>query len=186
MSCCSTMPRMNLVIIGFPGSGKGTQSKLISKHYGVRHITSGHLLREESKKDTKAAAEIRELLKTGQLFPDELVKKILLENMPRENFILDGYPRKLSQVNTFKDIDLVIYLDLPHDEALKRILSRQHGRCDDNRETAKVRLRIFKEETEPVIDYYKQKGILEVIDGTKNEEDVFDSIREVIFKRFQV
>lgn len=180
------MPRMNMIIIGLPGSGKGTQSKRIANHYGIRHMTSGGLLRQESEGDTKTSAEIRELMKTGQLFPDELVEEVLLKNVPKENFILDGYPRKLSQVNTFGDIDLVIYLCLPEKDALKRILSRQEGRSDDNKEVAEVRLRVFKDETEPIIGYYKQKGILEVIDGSKAEDDVFNSIKEVIFKRFQI
>lgn len=186
MSCCSTMPRMNLIIIGLPGSGKGTQSKMLADHYGIKHITSGDLLREESEKDTGTAAEIRELMKTGRLFSDELVEKVLIEKVPRENFILDGYPRKLSQVGTFKDIDLVLYLDLPEDEALKRILDRQQGRSDDNRETAKVRLHVFKKETEPLINHYRQKGILETIDGSKGKEDVFSSIKEAVYRRFQV
>lgn len=175
-----------MIIIGLPGSGKGTQSKMIANHYGVKHITSGGLLREESEGDTQVSAEVKELMKTGCLFPDELVESVLLKNTPKENFILDGYPRTISQVNTFKEIDLVIYLSLPEEEALRRILGRQEGRSDDCRETAEVRLRIFRDETEPIIDYYRQKDILEVVDGSKKEDDVFNSIKEIIFRRFQI
>lgn len=185
-TCCQTSTRLNLIVIGAPGAGKGTQSKRISEKYNLTHITSGELLREESQKETETAEKIEQLMETGKLFPDDLVKQVLLDNVPKSNFILDGYPRKLSQISTFSNIDLVLFIDLPEDVCVSRILNRNEGRSDDNEEAVKVRLRCFRKETEPVIEYYKNKGILETIDGNGTEDDVFAKICEVIFKRFNI
>lgn len=184
-TCCTTQ-RLNLIIMGLPGSGKGTQSDKIAKRYDLKHITTGQLLREEAEKDTKTAREINRLMKTGELFPDELVNSVLTESMPRSNFLLDGYPRTLTQVDVVKDIDLVIYIDLPEEEAIRRILNRNEGRPDDNEKTVKIRLDAFNTETIPVIEYYKKKGILEIVDGMGSEESIFNRITEVIFRRFNI
>lgn len=182
-TCCTTQ-KLNLIVIGLPGCGKGTQSARIAGHYNLKHVTSGGLLRQEVERGGKYASQIQELMKTGQLFPDDLVNSILLEHVPRENYVLDGYPRKLSQVDTFGDIDLVICIELPEEEAIRRILHRNQGRSDDSREAVRVRLRAFKKETEPVVDYYRSKGILETVDGQGTEEEVFGRIKEAIFKKF--
>lgn len=186
VTCCSTITKLNLIIMGAPGAGKGTQSKRLAEKYSLKHVTTGELLREESEKQTKTAEQIKELMETGKLFPDDLVKQVLIDNIPKTNFILDGYPRKLSQISTFKDIDLVIYIELSEKECVSRILNRNEGRSDDNEEAIKVRLKCFQKETEPVIDYYKNKGILETINGDGSEDDVFAKICEVIFKRFNI
>ncbi|ELA42887.1 uncharacterized protein VICG_00202 [Vittaforma corneae ATCC 50505] len=184
-TCCTTQ-KLNLIVIGLPGCGKGTQSAKIAKHYNLKHVTSGDLLRQEVERNSKYAKQIQELMKTGKLFPDDLVNSILLEHVPKENYILDGYPRKLSQVKTFEDIDLVIYIELPEQEAVRRILHRNQGRSDDSEEAVKVRLRAFDRETEPVIEYYKSRGILEVVDGQGSEEEIFGRIQELIFKKFNI
>lgn len=185
-TCCCTRSRMNLVIIGMPGSGKGTQSKKIADCYEIKHITSGELLRNESKKSTKNAKIIKELLGTGQLLPDSIVNEVVAENKPECDFILDGYPRKISQAERLSEIDLVIFIDLPEEEAVKRILKRKDGRSDDNEEAVKIRLKEFGEQTEPVINWYKEKGILEIVDGRGTEEDVFSRIKELIFKKLNI
>ncbi len=182
-TCCTTQ-KLNLVIIGLPGSGKGTQSTKIAERYNLKHVTSGDLLRQEAENGGKYAKRIEELMKTGKLFPDELVESILIDHVPKENFILDGYPRKLSQVETFKDIDLVVYIELPEDEVVNRIIHRNEGRADDTKEAIKTRLSVFHKETEPVINHYKTKNILEVVDGLGTEDQVFERITNVIFKRF--
>lgn len=184
---CCTMVRLNLIIAGFPGSGKGTQAKKIAKHYGLKHVSSGELLREEAEKDSSPyAQEINKLASSGKLYPDDLVKSVLLERVPSDNFILDGYPRKLSQVETFKNIDLVIFLTLSEKEAIKRISLRKEGRPDDNAKTAETRISVFLKDTKPVMDYFSKKGLLVEIDGGKTIDIVFSAIREAIYKRFQV
>jgi adenylate kinase len=186
ITCCETILRLKLILIGAPGSGKGTQSKRLAERYNLKHVTSGDLLREEQEKDTKLALKIGELMQSGKLFPDELVKDVLIDNVPACNFILDGYPRKISQISTFKNIDLVIFIDLPQEECINRILHRNEGRADDNKEAASVRFNCFKKETEPVIEYYKHMGILELIDGIGSEDEVFGRITEALFKRFNI
>lgn len=181
-----TIQKMNIIVIGLPGSGKGTQSRKLAEHYNLKHVVSGDVLRQEAKKDTQFAKELRDLMKSGRLFPDELVNKVFLEHVPEYNYILDGYPRKLSQTSTLNDIDLVLFIEVSEDEAIRRILHRNEGRSDDNAESIRKRLQVFKEETEPVINFYKEKGVLEVVDGNGNEEEIFGKIKEIIFKRFNL
>lgn len=173
---------MNLIIIGLPGCGKGTQSELISKEYSLTHISSGDLLREEQNKGTARGQKIARFMQEGVLFPDDIVNSILLDHVPEKNFILDGYPRKLSQVEVIKNIDKVIYLTLSEDEAIRRILDRNQGRLDDNEDAIRIRLHAFREKTQPVIDYYdKHKKLIEV-DASGSPEEVFLNIKKILNK----
>lgn len=177
--------KMNIVMIGLPGSGKGTQAIKLANKYGLKHITSGELLREEATKDTETGDKIRQLMKTGELFPDNLVNKILKDNVPKENYILDGYPRKISQVHTFDDIDLVIYIVIPDEVAVERILNRDEGRVDDNKEAAKKRIKCFHSETEKVLEYYADARKLVTVDGNQDIESVFNCVVDEINKKYQ-
>ncbi|KAI4291460.1 adenylate kinase [Pancytospora philotis] len=173
---------LNIVIIGLPGSGKGTQSKMVADKYSLVHISSGDLLREQMEKDNALGKEIRRHMEEGILFPDELVNSVFVENVPASDYILDGYPRKLSQIDTFKNVNLVLYLTLSEDEAIERILNRNEGREDDNKDAVKVRLDAFVKKTQPVIERYREFGILHEIDASGSQEDVFDRICGVIQK----
>ncbi len=184
-TCCTTQ-RLNLIIIGMPGCGKGTQSKKLAATYNLAHITTGELLRQEAEKKTVTGKKINELLKSGKLLPDEIVNNLIKENISKDNFILDGYPRKITQAEMLKDIDLVIYVVVSEEVAIKRILGRKEGRVDDNEEAAKIRFKAFEEETKPVIDYYKKKDLLEIVEGSGTPEDVFGAIKATIFKKFNI
>lgn len=181
---CMVTSRKNIVFIGLPGCGKGTQAKRIAERFDLKHITTGQLLRSEAKKDTEMAKLIDKLSNTGELFPDELVNKVLLKNMPTDNYILDGYPRKLSQVDTIKDIDLVINIKISEEEAVRRVLNRKEGRNDDNPEAIKLRIQLFNEETKDVMEFYKNKGLLVDVDGEKSVDDVFADIEKIICDKF--
>lgn len=181
---CMTTARKNLIIIGLPGCGKGTQAKRIAERFDLKHVTTGQLLRNEANKNSELGRKIDGLMKTGELFPDELVNTILLENIPSDNFILDGYPRKLSQVNVIKDIDLVINIKISEEEAVKRIVNRNEGRSDDNSETAVKRIKAFNEETQKVIEHYEKENKLINVDGNKSIDDVFIEIEKIIHDKF--
>ncbi|KAI5148218.1 adenylate kinase [Enteropsectra breve] len=172
--------KLNLIIMGLPGCGKGTQSARISEKYGIKHISSGDMLREEMESNGPYSDEIRELMESGKLFPDELLNKIFVKNVPVCNFLLDGYPRKLTQVETFKDISMVIFLTLSEDEAVQRILRRNEGREDDNEEAVKIRLKDFDSKTQPVIEYFTEKHLLKKIDASGSPDEVFAEICRAI------
>lgn len=171
---------LNIVIVGLPGCGKGTQSEKIADKYNLKHVSSGEILREESKKDTLQAKKINDLMLKGTLFPDELLNAVFLDNVPKNNFILDGYPRKISQVDVINNINLVLYLFLNEQEAIERILHRKDERKDDNKETIKIRLDAFHKETEPVVDYYKSKGIYYEVNASGSPDEVFKKIVNII------
>ena len=173
---------LNMVILGYPGCGKGTQSKLLAEVYNLKHISSGDLLRLEIEKNTGRAKKLKEYMESGTLFPDELVNEIVLECVPEENFILDGYPRKLSQTETIDNVNFALYIDLKEEEAIERILNRKDGRVDDNREVVRVRLQTFREKTQPVIDHYRSMGSLHEVDGSGTPEEVFRRVKECVSK----
>ncbi|KAI5168559.1 adenylate kinase [Pancytospora epiphaga] len=184
-TCTMTETReqnLNIVIMGLPGCGKGTQSQMIADKYSLTHISSGDMLRAEMKKDTKTARDIKRHMEDGTLFSDELVNSVMVDNVPEKNFILDGYPRKISQVNTFPNINLVIFLTLNEDEAVRRIMGRNQGRKDDTEDAIKVRLATFREKTKPVIDYYVSSGMLREIDAGGSPDEVFKRVVDIIEK----
>ncbi len=209
----------NIVFIAPPASGKGTQSDLLVSKYGYNHISTGDLLREEIKSGSDLGKQIDELMKTGKLVSDDIVNSLLTKALSDSDkpFILDGYPRNMTQVPFLDDIlskankkvDAVIYLDVPYDLLLKRATGRltcpkcahtfhkyfnkplNDGICDncgetlisrvdDNEETFKVRYNSYIENTKPLLDYYKDKGNLHVIDKANTKEETLEEIEKVI------
>lgn len=167
---------MRLVIIGPPGSGKGTQAVKIANKYALKHISTGELLRNEQEKETNQGKQIKNLISTGNFVPDCMINNLVKPHV-HNNFVLDGYPRTLSQAKCidFK-IDLVIFLDLSDDECVERITKRNEGRADDNEETARKRIKIYMENTLPVVDFYLEKKILKKVNGKMSKEAVFEKI----------
>ena len=179
---------MNLIILGPQGSGKGTQAKLLAEKYGITHISTGSLLREESQNGTPKGDLIADLLKTGELLPFDTVLEVLEPVLLRseKGFILDGTPRDLSQAEYLDsflaerkiNIDKVILLDIPRDVSLSRLAKRAitEGRSDDTPEAINERLDIYNHQTLPVIDFYRQQGKLLTIDGTPDINTIFVDI----------
>ena len=165
--------KKHLLFLGPPGAGKGTQAALISEANSYLHLSTGELLRREIDSHTDLGNQVKEIINKGELVSDQLVLDIVKKNLSRENngWILDGYPRNLSQVNSLNDVlmnisqplEIVFYLDIPDEVLIKRLLMR--GRKDDNEKTIKTRLKIYKETTEPLIEYYKNLSILEYINA---------------------
>lgn len=184
---------MNIIIFGSPGAGKGTQAKIIANNENLSHLSSGELSRQMVK--NKDFGEIiKKCLSKGDLIPNKIIVNIVesyvLKNRNQDGFIFDGYPRNISQAKALDKlaksentkINLVINLKLNENEALKRILKRgeNSGRSDDNLKTIKNRLKIYKKQTEPLLDYYKKQNILKNLDGSKTITQVSKEIKDLI------
>ena len=175
-----------LLFLGPPGAGKGTQAGLMSVSNQYLHLSTGELLRKEVDLKTNLGIQVKEVINSGQLVKDELVLEIVRKNLLKKNkgWILDGYPRNISQANSLNQVledinqalEMVFYLDVNEDILVKRLLSR--GRTDDNEDTIRTRLNIYKETTEPLIDFYKEKKILKYINGDRELKVISDEIKQ--------
>ena len=185
----------NIVIFGAPGSGKGTQSDLMIEHYGLGHISTGDVLRNEIKKGTELGKTAQSYIDKGNLIPDELMISILANvydsyGRGHKGVIFDGFPRTIPQAEALKNmldergdrVAAMIELDVPEDELMKRLILRgqQSGRADDNEETIKKRLVVYHSQTQPLIEWYKQEGLHHHIDGLGTLERIFGDIQKVI------
>ena len=179
---------INLIIIGAPGSGKGTQAKLIQKHFGLRHFSTGAQIRQEIAAGTEVGLQAKDCVEKGQLVPDDLINKIvekaILED--HEGIIFDGYPRSIVQEETLDQllskhreapIRAFIYLDVRKELLLERVLERGKisGRADDTAEVFEDRYRAYLAETEPLVESYRKKGILVEVDGNDTIENIFEN-----------
>jgi adenylate kinase len=177
---------MKLLLIGPPGSGKGTQGQLLSDKFGLSHIAAGDLLRAEVEEGTPIGKEAAEYLDRGELVPDELVitliMPIVVSAVDAGGYVLDGFPRSVGQALVARGMaeeagaipDAVIYLEASRDELVQRILARAkvEGRSDDTPEIVHNRLEVFDEATRPLVDYYRSRGLLHVVDANLSEEEV--------------
>ena len=215
----------NIVFIAPPAAGKGTQAIILKDKFNIAHISTGDLLREEIKKGTELGNILSEQMKSGKLISDEIVtdllRKRLLEPDTNNGYILDGYPRNISQAEILenildeinKPISHVIYLDIDSETALKRACGRlQCSNCgkiynkyideskpktvgicdecniklvhrsDDNEDSFKVRFETFMESTKPLIDFYKEKGLLHTVDSSISKEYTSEQVIKVLEK----
>ncbi|MDR3062012.1 MAG: adenylate kinase [Dysgonamonadaceae bacterium] len=184
---------LNIVIFGAPGSGKGTQSELIIRKYELKHISTGDILRKEIEKHSELGLLADKYISKGELVPDELIVgilgTILDENKKIKGFIFDGFPRTLKQGEALdkmlreKDTSVVAVLNLSveENELIQRLLKRGEisGRSDDNMETIQSRLDVYRNQTEPLKEYYKKQGKLITIKGD-TIEDVFEKITDTL------
>lgn len=189
----------NIIICGAPGSGKGTQSKLLIDKYKLMHLSTGDMLRKEIAENTALGKVAKTYIDKGHLIPDELMINIIeniLENLDKENvkgILLDGFPRTLAQAEAFEkmmdkhneETDLLVGLQVDEDELINRLLLRgkESGRSDDNIDTIKERLEVYKNQTKPISQFYDKKGKLVKVDGTGNVEDIFERISKAIDKK---
>lgn len=181
---------MNLIILGPQGSGKGTQAKLIAKKYGLTHISTGELLRKEIESGSDFGKEIKQIISRGDLVSDEILFSIL-EKAPLKaghGFILDGTPRNIFQAKALEGVfakiglslDKVIFIDLPYEDSVERMLKRAEieHRADDTIDAIKKRLNVYKEETLPVVEFYRKQGKVIDIDGRPDIETIFSDISQ--------
>ena len=178
--------KKHLLFLGPPGAGKGTQASLICESNAYLHLSTGELLRHEVDKKTTLGIQIKEIINSGKLVDDELVLEIVKQNLAlsKKGWILDGYPRNISQANSLtkvledlnQPLEKVFYLNLDEEILVKRLINR--GRTDDNEKTIRTRLEIYNETTKPLIAHYEELNILEYIDGDRDLKTISDDIKQ--------
>jgi adenylate kinase len=181
---------MRLLIMGPPGAGKGTQAMRIAEHYGIPAISTGDIFRAMKNADTPLARQVRAIMESGGYVSDEITNEIVQDRLARPDcqggFLLDGYPRTLQQVRTLDDhlaetgrpLDAVISLLADTDEVVVRLLRRAaiDGRSDDNEDTIRVRLQVYAEQTEPLLEVYRSRGLLVEVDGLGEVDEVSERV----------
>ena len=185
----------NLVIFGAPGSGKGTQSEKLIVTYGLFHISTGEVLRDQIAKGTELGKTADKFISNGQLIPDELMVNILsdlLDSNPatRDGVIFDGFPRTIPQAVALNEmlakrgaqVNAVVGLEVADDELIDRLIKRgvESGRSDDNLETIQKRLAVYHSQTQPLRDFYVNEGKYLSIKGSGSIDDIFADIKKSI------
>jgi adenylate kinase len=185
---------MRLVLLGAPGSGKGTQAARLKEHLQVPHISTGDLLRAEVAAGSKLGLEAKEIMAAGNLVSDEILLGMLEDRFSRPDtaggFILDGYPRNLAQADALDQLlgrirqpmNYAVQLEVPTELLVERIAGRAkaEGRADDSPESVRNRLHVYENSTAPVIEFYRQHGQLTVVDGVGSLDEVFNRIIEAL------
>ena len=212
---------MNIIIMGLPGAGKGTQAAKIIKKYSIPHISTGDMFRLAIKNETDLGRQAKAFMDQGELVPDEvtvgIVKERLSQSDAKDGFLLDGFPRTVEQAEALNNImselgtqiDQTIYVEVPEEELMNRLTGRRicetcgatyhlvfnppktEGICDldggklyqredDNPETVQNRLEVNIKQTAPLLDFYKGLGVLATVDGSKDIEEVFENVDEIL------
>jgi adenylate kinase len=177
---------VRLLLLGPPGSGKGTQAKQLSELLGIQHISSGDLLRREVEANTPCGQAVSEALDSGELVPDQwvldMLRQPILEASNSGGYLLDGFPRTLAQAEGAAEMareegvvaDAAVFLVAEPDQLVQRLLKRAEelGRADDNEQTIRHRIEVYNGNTEPLREYYAERGILQEVDALQPVEDV--------------
>lgn len=181
-----------IIFIGPPGAGKGTQAERIRDHYGVAWVSTGDMFRAAVAEGTPMGLAAKEHMDAGTLVPDDVVVGMTLERLAQPDcasgVLLDGFPRTVAQADALDialddaPIDVVVHLDVPDAVLVERLAKRAdvEGRADDNIETVRNRLAVYAEETAPVVDYYRAKGVLRSVDGVGDVDTITERIRAAI------
>lgn len=203
---------MHIILLGAPGAGKGTQATKISDNYGLIHISTGDIFRENIKNQTPIGVLAKSFIDKGQLVPDDVTCKIVEERIQRPDcqngFMLDGFPRTIAQAEALEkitNIDLVINIDVDFEEVMTRLCGRRvckncgesyhtstlngvttcsrcggelYQRKDDNPETVKSRLDVYTKQTQPLIAYYQEKGLLYTVQSKATADETYKQVAE--------
>jgi len=186
---------VNFLIFGPPGSGKGTQSVRLAEKFNLTHLSTGDMLRAEIASGTELGKKVSSIMSKGELVPDEVVVEMIANKVDSTKntagFLFDGFPRTVAQTVALEKmlnkrgmkIDIMLVLDVDHDELVKRLIARAEvsGRADD-KDPAVIenRIDVYKEKTEPIIDYCRNKGIYKPVNGVGSIDDIFDRLSVIV------
>lgn len=183
---------MDIVIFGAPGAGKGTQSEFIVQRYGLKHLSTGDLLRKEIADATALGQRIKSIMDAGNLVSDDIVVEMIEKAIAADTqgILFDGFPRNVAQAETLdnllarhnRSLTCMVQLEVPREELMRRLLERAkiQGRADDNEETVNNRLVEYSNKTLPVAEYYARQGKQRLIDGTGTIEAISQRIADVL------
>jgi adenylate kinase len=185
---------MNLILLGPPGAGKGTQGHRLSERYNIPEISTGDILRSAVHKGTPLGREAKSYMDRGALVPDKIMIGIIRERLAQDDtacgFILDGFPRTVAQAEALaqlseeqqRPIEHVLSIEVPQEELLQRLAGRRQveGRQDDTAEAIRHRLEVYERETAPLIDYYRRQGLLRCIVGVGTIDEIFQRVVVVL------
>jgi adenylate kinase len=187
---------MRLILLGPPGAGKGTQAKILIEAYNIPQLSTGDILRSAIAAKTPMGLAAKEVMDRGELVSDDIVNGIVSERLDAEDakagFILDGFPRTIPQAGALDQmlaekgmaLDGVIEITADPDVLVGRIVNRAKesgvARGDDNEEVLRKRLEVYREQTAPLVDYYRQQGLVKTVDGMQPIEDVTAAIRRAV------
>ena len=180
-----------ITLLGPPGSGKGTQAERLGEERGFVALATGHLLREARAAGTELGRRASEYMDRGELVPDDLIVAMIRDELARVDdkpVLLDGFPRTVAQADALagaveergRTVDAAVLIDVPDDVVVARISRRRQDRADDSPETVKARLRVYHRETEPLVDYYRERGVLHRVDGDGEVDAVSERIRAAL------
>jgi adenylate kinase len=178
----------NLLILGPPGAGKGTQAEVLCRALGIPHVSTGAMLREHVDGGTELGLLAKEIMDSGELVSDEIVVAMVADRLSRDDaacgWLLDGFPRNPAQAAALdgilgdRAVDTVLVIDAPEDEIVARMLAR--GRSDDTAEVTRTRLAVYREQTAPLLDLYERRGVVRYVDGVGETSEVLCRIVEVL------
>jgi len=181
---------LNIVLFGPPGSGKGTQSEKLIEKFGLTHFSTGDMLRAELAAETELGLKAKSIMERGELVSDEIIIGMIRNKISGDSgskgFIFDGFPRTVAQAEALDDlfdelgmkIDVMMGLEVEEQELINRLLKRgqDQGRADDNLDTIKNRIRVYQEQTAPVMGYYETRGKYRGVNGTGSIDDIFNRL----------
>jgi len=187
---------MRLILMGPPGAGKGTQAKFVAEHFGIPAVSTGDIFRANVSEGTELGLEAKRYMDAGEYVPDEVTNRMVRNRIDEPDaepgFLLDGYPRTLSQVEeldgmieyTGHRLDAVVVLTVDEDEIVQRLLQRAQveGRADDTEDVIRRRQEVYAEQTEPLIGVYRDRGLLVEVDGMGEVADVTQRIFDALDK----